>query len=138
MSALKATGPHGYSRLHVDNVPVLTPWRAGAGLPGNCRGHVLTLAGQTMLPTGGLQRSSALECDAPGYSLTLCAAAKGLAFSFENIGNESVDIFAWPGWDWTGHYRDSIDGASNETPFAVEAGASVTLSCQVNGRWVTE
>ena len=58
-------GPHGYSRLRGDCVPVLTPWRAGAGLPGYC---VLTLAGQTMLPTGGLQRTNALEADAPGHS----------------------------------------------------------------------
>ena len=56
MSALKASGPHGYARLRGDNVPVLTPWRAGAGLPGNCRGHVLTLAGQTMLPTSFLRQ----------------------------------------------------------------------------------
>ena len=69
--------------------------------------------------------------------MTLCAAAKGLAFLFENIGKESVDIFAWPGSDWTGYHRDTINGAPNKTPFAVEGGASVTLRCDVNGRWVS-
>jgi hypothetical protein len=138
VSALKAAGPHGYSRLHDANTPILTPWRAGAGLPGYCRGHVLTLAGQTMLPTGGLQRSNALDADAPGYSLTLPAAAKGLAFSFVNAGAEAVDIYALGALPWFGAvHLDTIDGQPNAEPCPLAAGQGVTLTCNENGKWVS-